>query len=82
MSNLGFLNFDKSGGFVTIPLEYVKFTQEASQEEAEEEGVKLVRELQTKSTTLDQNLRDSEGLELLDGMEVEGQEEAMRPTDM
>lgn len=27
MSNLGFLNFDKTGGFVTIPLDYVKFTQ-------------------------------------------------------
>jgi|JI61114C2RNA_FD_contig_31_7469913_length_638_multi_3_in_0_out_0_1 hypothetical protein len=77
MSNLGFLNFDKSGGFVTIPLEYVKFTHEPTLEEEEEEGVKLVRELQSKTT----NFNDNDDLELLEGLQVEGQTEANKPSD-
>lgn len=56
---------------MTIPLEYVKFTQEPSLEEEEEEGVKLVRELQSKSTALNSALRGQDDLELLDGMQVE-----------
>jgi len=51
--HLGFLNFDKSGGFITIPDQYVMFTKREKAElngdeieEPVEEGVQMVRELQ------------------------------------
>jgi hypothetical protein len=35
--NLGFLNYDKSGGFITIPDNYVMFTKREKAEILEEE---------------------------------------------
>lgn len=43
--NLGYLNFDKTGNFITIPEHYVKFTEGFKEDDMDEEGVKLVREL-------------------------------------
>ena len=58
--NLGTLNFDFSSGYVTIPHDYVKFTQ-ADEEGGElEEGVSLVRKLQAANQILSRNLREQD----------------------
>ena len=39
--NLGFLNYDKSGGFITIPDDYVMFTKRDKMEFAENDEEKV-----------------------------------------
>ncbi|EAS05797.2 elongation factor Tu GTP-binding domain protein (macronuclear) [Tetrahymena thermophila SB210] len=83
-SNLGFLNYEKSGGYITIPDEHVVFTKKNQQdvyddngeliEQQEDEdlgeGVKMVRDLQDMKKTLNEKLDEDDDVELLDGIEL------------
>lgn len=85
------MNYEKSGGYITIPDEHVIFTKkdrkdvydengdeiiEENEEENEEEldeGVKMVRDLQSMKTALNQKLDEDDDVELLDGVELDGE---------
>ena len=50
------MNFDKQGGFITIPDDYVVFTKKDGEKEDEAtlpEGVKMIRDLQEVSKGID-----------------------------
>ena len=56
--NLGTLNFDYSSGYVTIPHDYVKFTRIEDVNDGEvEEGVKLIRDLQSLTRSINDRLQ-------------------------
>lgn len=55
--NLGTLNFDYNSGYITIPHDYVKFTRVDDDRKEEEEGVRIVRNLQDVRQSLNSQLR-------------------------
>ncbi len=72
--NLGTLNFDYNSGYITIPHDYVKFTRVDDDRGEEEEGVRIVRNLQEVSHSINAQLRSRNAdFELLEGMGVEGE---------
>lgn len=70
-SNVGVLTFDETGGYVTIPDKFVIFTKQENedQETTENEGVKMMRELQRSKFKLDTQV-DEQEVELVTGVKV------------
>lgn len=70
-SSLGALNFDKTSGYITIPDKYVIFSKtEIDNTILDNEGQKMVRELQDRkfNQEKDQEDNESQDLELLEGV--------------
>lgn len=95
--NLGFLNYEKSGGYITIPDEHVVFTKKSKQdlyddegnvieqideEDELDEGVKMVRDLQDMKTTLNQRLDDDDDVELLDGIDLDDETDSRKKNSL
>jgi len=72
-SNLGFINFDTAGGYITIPDKHVVFTRRDGEGDDEDDmdqtGTKLVRDLQDVELGIDERLQmQTESAELLEGV--------------
>ena len=70
-SNVGVLAFDETGGYVTIPDKFIVFTQRDGEDTdmAQNESVRMVRELQHAKRKLDRAL-DEEDVELVSGVTI------------
>ena len=78
-SSLGALNFDKTSGYITIPDKYVVFTKVTNENDEivnnfeNNEGQKMVRELQDKNQQSDEEMQDDE-LELVEGVKYQNED--------
>jgi ribosome biogenesis protein BMS1 len=84
MSNLGFLNYEQSSGYITIPDKHVMFTR-VEEEQVDEfgnkikvtinedagEGIEMVRKMQDMKRGIDEILADEEEPELLAGIKLD-----------
>lgn len=93
-SNLGFLNYEQTSGYITIPDKHVLFT-EIEEERVDEhgnrvkevlnadggEGVDMVRTLQKLDKGLDERFEDIEEPELLEGIKLGADEDEEEDED-
>ena len=73
--NVNTLEYDRKAGYISIPEKMVTFTKglKENEELANDEGVKMVRQLQDAKGNIDKNMEDNE-LELVEGINVKHDE--------
>ena len=73
-SNINMLEYDRKSGYINIPEKLVTFTKGLKELDvlAEDEGVKMVRELQDQNGNIEQNENDEKNqIELIQGINME-----------
>ena len=70
--NVNSLEYDRNSGYINIPEKYITFTKGVKENEdlGNDEGVKMVRELQDVNEDIDKNINEGD-LEIIGGVNIE-----------